>query len=119
MSARPFIARAAPLLAPHVPDPVQLGTLLAALDEAHRGANDEASTERFYSAERPGPYRTARAFLDAHRRGEFPTRRIGGRLVALVADVHAAIERKPPVAPRARPRREALDPLDRSTRRAA
>lgn len=45
----------------------------------------------FYSAKDPGPFKTSRAFLDAARRGEFPTARVAREVVARRSDVDAAI----------------------------
>ncbi len=60
------------------------------------------STDRFASA-KDNPLGSARAFLDAGRRGDFPTFKRGREVVARWADVVARIEsrqckRKPPPA---------------------
>lgn len=46
------------------------------------------------------PLGSARAFLDAHRRGDFPTFKRGREIVALWTDVERYIESRP-AAPRA------------------
>lgn len=82
---------------------------------AARAAPDAAA--RFASA-KDNPLASERAFLDAGRRGDFPTFKRGREVVARWADVLAYIEgrqckRKP------RPRRAPAEPLDPEARRRA
>lgn len=75
----------------------RLVALLAELADVLLGEEEQPRSEapRYYSGDDPGPYLTRRAFLDAGRRGDFPSRKLGRRIVALAADVHAAIEARP------------------------
>lgn len=74
----------------------RLAPLLAARLDANRP---------HYADRARNPYGSPRAFLDAARRGEFPTFMRARRVTALWADVEAAIER------RARARRPKPDPV--------
>ena len=75
---------------------IPAGLLDALLDEladrvAARLRSAPDAGPAFYSSEDPGPFKTSRAFLDAARRGEFPTTRVARRVTARRADVEAAI----------------------------
>jgi hypothetical protein len=61
----------------------------------------DAGAVRYYTTGGNHPFPSDRAFLDAGRRGDFATYRLGRRTAARVEDVHAAIEAK---RPRRRPR---------------
>ena len=84
------LARIGPLLGALVD---ALATAVAAKLESHR-AERAPEEPRYYSAV-DNPLGSSRAFLDAARRGAFPTYRPGKMLLALRSDVHAWIERCP------------------------
>lgn len=91
--------------------------LAAKVAERLGGVGGEYSG-RYYDARSAPECLGRRAFLDAAARGEFPSFRLGNRVVARVEDVHRWIEARPVVTrpPQARARRrsarEAEDAAD-------
>lgn len=77
-----------------------LGALIEALAERvaeKMAARLPASTPRYATA-KENPIGSARAFLDAARRGDFPTFRRGRSVAALWSDVERYVENRKPMA---------------------
>lgn len=95
----------------------RLVALLAELADVLLDGESGPEAPRYFSADDPGPLRTARAFLDAGRRRDFPTMKIGKRVVAKASDVYAWIEAS---GAQPKPKREkAIDRLSRFPRKVA